>query len=643
VILLVFGVRMQQTDDPDRMCLNKSTFLQAFPRWPTLWRQVITKALIGCFVLVFAALSCLASSAVDDYLFEREPKRIAIVIGNESYTNLQSIPSARNDAEQIAERLRGLCFDVEDCYMNVRTLQQFEYEILPKFGQKINEGDFVVFYFSGHGFSHGPHSFLAPVEIPLSIEEKDVTRQAISVEAFEDYIAGRLPGLILFLIDACRTIPGFIVRSASGQNVVGKSYSLPTRYDSGVNTMIAYATRPGYISWGSAEPGHLSVFTRALVDHIGAEGKVFGTCFDDVAADVKVWTDSQQAPGLYDWSETDPYLRPNTQNLSDLKEYWTSVLETGNYQRIKVFSLRYSVSRQAAAVRKWLNDHREETRASNFTLASPEAIDRAWRPGGGSRVGIRRLSLPLAFNRSIEESQQKALREFSDAEIGLVPSGMTRERIAALRTGQKYVAENLAPELKNRPLYPDSLAFSLACIDAHGSVVAIDDFLGRTMPLRSAEVVQRVPFGTQLNLEGVTIKGDNTLWLKASISNQPDPLYIPIEPGTTPLPLELGHSVREVVLPPRANSIPELVDPAPLVQALRELKGQGWKITWVSLATAPAEEEREEQGRAARVANAERILKAFGIDGRRITSVAGRTDVAGDGVRVRLFGTLTEQ
>jgi len=90
------------------------------------------------------------------------------------------------------------------------------------------------------------------------------------------------------------------------------------------------------------------------------------------------------------------------------------------------------------------------------------------------------------------------------------------------------------------------------------------------------------------------------------------------------------------------------VDPDPIRAALAELKAQGWKITWVSLSTAATVDEVEQETRAARMANAEFILKHSDVPlfisgsnsniASRITSVSGREDFSGDVVRIRFFG-----
>lgn len=575
-----------------------------------------------------------------DYTVEKEPRKIALVIGNENYKHMSHLASARTDAEKMAEQLKVLKFDVL-CYFDVPLFEFYE-RVLPEFRSKLTRGDLVVFYFSGHGFSHGPDGFLAPTDLPLSINEDNVSEYAISVDAFEGLIASHSPGLVLFLLDSCRSIGAFEIKPKKGARepfaAKGTLPPPPRENKRGVNSLVGYATQPGQIALAVTESGRLSIFTEGLVRHIGKEGELFGSVMDELSAEVKSLTNKTQIPWVQDSSQTDPYLNPTEKNFEEQRQAWASVLEKQIYRRIEVFSFRYSVSRHAAAAREWLADNVDKKEASNFTLASPSAIDRAWRPANASRVGVRRLSLPFAFDRSLDQGQAAELRKFSDPEIGLVASGTSVQRINQMETGGRFFTLGTTSTVSREEFSRNSLAFSLANIEGHQKVVATDDFVGRLAPDSSAPPVKLVRFGTRLEINGVTLGPGESVWVSASTPGDTEPFYLKVEPGTSPLPLELGQSVKEIVVLPRPNSVPELVDPLPIEKALADLKGDAWTITWVSLATAPTDDEWERETRFARIANAEYLIKRAGIDGRRVTSVSGREDFTGNGVRIRFFG-----
>jgi hypothetical protein len=598
------------------------------------------------YLACFANMFLLAGSAsAQDYYFEREPKKIALVIGNRSYTHLPPIESSHDDAEAITQRLQALGFDVS-CYIDVSTLDQFQNEILQNFRKKINVGDLVLFYFSGHGFSYGPHNFLAPTEMPLSIPEARVTRYAISVDALEGLIASHSPGLLMFFIDACRSVSGLIIKTESNQNAVGKGPMAQEDPNSGVNSLIYYATKGGFPAIGYDEPGKLSRFTQSVSDYIGTEGEPFNQVFNIIAAQVKAATNEAQIPGIYNWSQTDPYMKPTERNLEDERELWYSVVHQGLVENIQVFLYRFSVSRYAAACRKWLSDNLNRSQATTYPSisVSPIAILRAWQTEGENAKSVRRLALPFAFFTSIENTSEDEFNTLSDYEVGLVAPRTSRKKLEAYDVVTDYFEGVSFHSQSGGPVPPDalpalyrnSLGFSLASIEAHGVVLVQQPLVAFQNPDPSAKPLETVLPGTQVHIEGLEL--GNGFWVRATSSDNLNPFYFKIESQKTPDILELGKSLKEIVVPPRKDSIPGLVDPVPIRRTIADLKASGWTITWASLSSGGASDKLEEENRAERIANAAYILNLSGVDSTRITSISGVGTSTERGVTVRFFG-----
>ena len=567
-----------------------------------------------------------------------------MVIGNANYTNLGSIPSSITDAETMRTRLTELGFDVE-FHTDVRTPFQFWEEILPGFRQKLTTGDFIVFYFSGHGFAYGRDNLIVPTEFPRSLDAQHITDHAIAVESFKSVLETHSPGLVLFIIDACRSI-GAIELANDPQGLIAKGPAQMENDSVATNSIIAYATEPGHIALGNSEVGQPSAFTGALSTHLATEGEPFSAVFKEAAAELAVSTTPPQVPGTFDWSRTDPFLKPSEQNIADQKEAWITALDSAIPKRVKVFAQRYSVSLYAKSARRWIADHPDDDLTSGFTRASPIAIDRAWRSTAGM-VAIRRLSVPLAFTRSFNADQITEPRNFSDTEIGLVKSGVSRKQIEEMRTGEEYMA-TISPRSPNADYFRKSLAYSLSNIDAHRTMVATRQLVGRAQPQPNSRIVTLVPIQTLLEIKDISVGLNGEVWIQVTGAGIPFPFFINLEAGNTPDVLELGRSIKEILVSPRSGSIPDLVDPAPIRAALDELKAQGWKITWISLSTAASLDQSEQESRVARMANAEFILKHSDVPlfvsgpnsnvSDRITSVSGREDFSGDFVRIRFFG-----
>ena len=549
-------------------------------------------------------------SSIENYLTEHEPIRHALVIGNANYKHMGRMDSAEADAKSVARDLTALNFNVMQC-LNVSSVRQFEDEILPSFRKKINIGDLVLFYFSGHGFAHGPHNFIAPVDMPLTIKKEEIVYFAISTEGVEDYLSKRQPGLLLMLIDACRSIAGFKITAKNNLKIIPKGMSIPLRYNMNINTLVGYATRFGTIALGSNVAQELSPFTKSLIAHIATQDREFGAVFNEISVDVRVETDEYQHPGLFDWSDTDLYLNPTDLIKKQQKEAWLVALDSQNKKIIKRFLYRHSVSKYAAAARKWLSENEDNSEVLAYTLVSPAAVERAWRPSGESRVAIIPSADGFAFNRYVDFNESKQVKDLDDSQLGLVPSGTRCISEAKLNKALK----------------------------AHANVVTTKDYKARLASSLSHPDTMRVPFGTTMKIEEKLKCSPEADCLRVRIPNELHDLYIDLK-AFTPLvrPVELGQSLLEIIAEPQNEGIKDLIDPQKIKKAITDLKKEGRSITWVSIATAMNDDINEAVERASRLLHTKYLLKKYGIDGRRITSVTNIEDFHGDGVRLRFFG-----
>lgn len=580
-----------------------------------MWKQEFTFLFcVGLFFILSIRITGQVPNCDNspDPFCEEEPKRVALVIGNKNYKHLAPINSALPDGERMRDRLTELKFDV--VYRpDVSRVDEFEQSVLPEFRSKISPGSIVVFYFSGHGFSFGPDNFLAPTDLPLKVPKSKVTDFAIPVDGIRDLIAGHDPGLIIFVIDACRSPGGFLVNDENDKNVVSKGYAPPQRRNSSINSYIFYATTPGDTAEGFSDSDHLSTFTHYVVENVATAGRRFNDISDSITAKVRSHTNPVQNPVNYDFSSTDPFLNPTEKNIEEQRELWRSALGTNDDDTIQEFYYQYSASRHAKACRKWLKDklyNDAENIASTYTWYSPVAIDRAWRATGTEPVSVNSLGVALAFNRLVEE-RTGVVEQLSEGDLGLIPLG-------------------------SKPLLTETIQSSELSIEAHKNVVTTSEFVARTGLYASSTV--RIPKGAQIQINDVNIENGSGIIVTAAAQGRKTPLYLTLPRLMIRGPLELGQSIKEIVVPHRSESLPGLVDKSAIEKSVEELKAQGWNITWVSLATAATEDESARKTRIMQLANTEFILKQTGIIKQRITSVAGRSDFTADGVRVRFYG-----
>lgn len=546
------------------------------------------------------------------YLDEKEPVRHALVIGNSEYVTLPRLPSAKLDAERIVPKLKAMRFKVTEV-PNLASVRQLEDDVLPAFRKGIEPGDLVLVFFSGHGFTYGPHNFLAPTGLKQSLKATEVADEAVSVENVQDYLEKRSPGLLLFLVDACRTIAGFVIAAPGDKNLVGKSVAEPLRGSRGVNTLVGYAARPGYIAIGSDAEDKLSLFSASLVERITAQDDDFGSVFKEVSVDVWQISGNVQQPGLFDWSNTNPILNPTAMTLERERAAWSAALESGRRTVVERFALRNSVSRFASSARQWLNDNPVDITTNRFTLISPAAVERAWRPSG-ERVAIAPTLGGFAFERSLPIQSSNWIAQLENRNLGVVPSG------------QKEVTTN-----------SDRLMQSLL---AHGTVVATADIAirrGSDWPAPGKEVLRA---GSRISVERFEKSLSGTPILVGKVPGDSNSVFLPLarDWANAVAPVELGRSLSELELSPPAKGYRDVVDASQVQSRIGELRTQKQTITWVSVAVSPSSDSRVYDGRLARATHAAHVLKKAGIDERRITVVPGANDVNGDAVRLRFFG-----
>ncbi len=610
-------------------------------------------------IFVLCMTSALAQSleCPVQYLDEHKPQRRALVIGNAVYAHHARVTSAATDASRVRDRLKDdLHFEVQGP-LTVTTREEFS-RALTDFRGTIGEGDLVVFYYSGHGFSYGADGFLAPTNLPKSVTEQELPDAAMAVDSVRYLLESRKPGMVIMILDACRTIGEFVIHSstiitpasssdsgtngngsssASKVNLARRGLAQPRRGNGSVNTIVAFAAGQGDPADGNNTTDELSIYTRWLTTHIANEGQNFKTVLDETGADVSQNTAGDQNPNFSSFSYTNPFLRPTIHNLNEDKQAWCVALNTSQAEKIKRYTSRHSVTLHSAAARRWLKEQ-VVSGTRGYTFVSPVAVERAWQ-SLTDQVAIRRLETSaFAFPRSIDGSWENSVATATNTNLGVVEAGTTQKHLFEQKVGENYLATTWG--IDSTTASDRKLAFSIASIDLHETVVTTINLVGRAEPNANAPLVSRIAKGTQLQVQGLAEGADNSVWLRAVTESILSPLFVKIDPSflARRSVIELGESLKELVVNARPNRHPDLVDPEPLRAAVNELKNQGWEITWVSLATGAINKEEEQATRDARLDHAQYVLKQMGIPGVRMTSVTAVSDFKNDGVRVRIFG-----
>lgn len=166
-------------------------FAAAFPAYRS--RPTLKGPGLLPWPLVWALMACGPGAA--------HAARLALVVGNDNYTQIEPLRNARNDAKLVGEVLRKAGFDVAEASNLDRNGL---WAALDRLKARLKKDDEVVFYFAGHGVQIGANQLLLPIDIS-PINEAQVQRDGVPLVEVQDSLKDAR--FALLLIDACRDNP----------------------------------------------------------------------------------------------------------------------------------------------------------------------------------------------------------------------------------------------------------------------------------------------------------------------------------------------------------------------------------------------------------------------------------------------------
>ncbi|MEA2985810.1 MAG: hypothetical protein QOD94_2064 [Alphaproteobacteria bacterium] len=538
----------------------------------------------------------------DQYLTREPANRLALVIGNVEYINADRLPGSDDDAHLVATTLSSLGFDVTEA-INVSSRSEFIHEYLLPFVNSVEEGSFVIFYFSGHGFTYGGDSYLLPLDFPQKVKPNEVFRTFIAENSVRDLLMERDPGVLLVFLDSCRNIAAFI-DDQSPETKSGLAKGLPALPPPPQNVVIGYSTAPGSISTGSSVD-KVSIYTEVLADFLPKDGMEFTDIRREVHFEVSDRTANGQIPWFSESSSAFVFFRRSEKVAEEERTTWLATLETGQSKAVRRFLKLYSVSDYAKVARRWIADQ-SDAASDFFTHVSPFAAEIAWEQPSAVPVVANRVFGPVALDRT-----------------------------AVAVDGVENVPPSLAGVVLSTGAAPQS-EVSGRILAGHGEGIALTSIEARSAPDRSSPVVQTFEYGDHLVIESVTMPDDDSTWLQIA-PEEGASAYIAIPESNQPQQVEIGEPRLGLMVPPKTGAaLPTLVDGDRLIEAIKELREGGESISWVSIATPRADSPQMQDILALRAAHVSAILTDYGIRRGIITSVEEQ-DFTGENIRVRVF------
>jgi Flp pilus assembly protein TadD len=215
-------------------------------------------------------------------------RRTALLIGNNNYKKVSPLRNANHDASDISVELRNLRFDVTTVLdTDLITLRQ----CINRFSSKLQMGDVVFFFYSGHGVQVSEENYLVPTDFNPVGGEDAVRSRCVPAHEVQDSIQKRDTALCILVLDACRNNP-FGNHAAKGLAM------MDTSLGTYIGTYIGLAAGPGQTASDNSSERN-GLFTKFLLKEITHGGQSLDQVFGNVKKQVFEASNQRQRPWLH--------------------------------------------------------------------------------------------------------------------------------------------------------------------------------------------------------------------------------------------------------------------------------------------------------------------------------------------------------
>ncbi len=217
--------------------------------------------------------------------------RVALVIGNSQYRDVQPLPNPQRDAALIADELKRVGF--KSVHLLVNASRTDIARAMNTFARESARANWAVIYYAGHGMELNGSNYLVPVDATLETDD-DIPKQTIALDAVLDAVSPAKQ-LRLVLLDACRDNP-FAAEMHRNEDAgsVGRGLA---RIEPETGTLVAFATKHGHVAIDGA--GEDLPFAVAIAKEMETPGLEITRFFRLVHDDVVTATKNAQEPFTY--------------------------------------------------------------------------------------------------------------------------------------------------------------------------------------------------------------------------------------------------------------------------------------------------------------------------------------------------------
>src|SRR5689334_3670365 len=213
-------------------------------------------------------------------------RRVALVIGNATYTNGGVLDNPEADADLVAAKLSSLGFQVTS---DKNLGQSGMRDLISGFMSRVRDGDLVLIYYAGHGIEADGRDYMLPVDVKLETPTA-VQFQGIPLDML--YSEHQTFGVIV-VFDACRDNP--FLRRVKGSVAGTHALSPP------VGALVLFSASSGDVAEdGGVDAGggqrKNSVFAAAFNDALSVPDASIQRIYQTILREVRAQTSNRQAP-----------------------------------------------------------------------------------------------------------------------------------------------------------------------------------------------------------------------------------------------------------------------------------------------------------------------------------------------------------
>ncbi len=298
--------------------------------------------------------------------------RIALIVGNGTYSAVTQLDNPVPDAELMAQVLTDKGFkvtvltDADQVTLN-RGIAQFGRDL-----RDAGEEATGLFYYAGHAVQSFGDNYLLPVDTALT-DAADLSLVAVDAQAVLRQMRSAKNRTNIVILDACRNNPFEAIPDLDDNGLA--EMKAPT------GTFLSYSTAPGAVALDGLDGN--SPFTKALAREIDVPGVPIEQTFKKVRVAVIDETMGQQTP--WDTSSlTQDFFFEAKQQLSAAeiqeKQLWDSVKEADDPVQIMLFLRSYPNGRYQEEARTLLTALMEKELGTGSALPTEESEQAAPEP-----------------------------------------------------------------------------------------------------------------------------------------------------------------------------------------------------------------------------------------------------------------------